>query len=94
MLKSEFDCGVEVIHEILHGLELFGGAYEDQEDIIYESLPESDSPGEGFPDGFFMMVHEEVGICWGSLGSHGCADKLEKMPAHERKIVVPRDGFN
>ena len=25
-----------------------------------------------------MTAHEEVGVWWGSLGSHGCADKLEK----------------
>ena len=41
---------------------LFGAAYEDQEDIIYESLPERDCPEKGFPDGFFVMAHEEVGI--------------------------------
>ena len=40
MFKSEFDRGAEVIHVVLHGLELFGCAYEDQEDVIYESLPE------------------------------------------------------
>ena len=62
MFKSDFDCGVEVIHEIVYGLELFGGAYEDQEDVIYRSFPERDCPDEGFPDGFFMMVHEVVGI--------------------------------
>ena len=42
MFKSELDRGVEVIHEILHGLELFGGAYEHQEYVIHESLPERD----------------------------------------------------
>ena len=83
VFKSEFDRGVEIIHEVLHGLELFGCAYEDQEDVIYESLPERDCPDEGFPDGFFVTAHEEVSIWWGSLGSHGCADKLEKMPVHE-----------
>ena len=82
MFKNEFDLEVEVIHEILHGLELFGGAYEDQEDVIYESLPERDCPDEGFLDNFFMMAHEEVSIWWGSLGYHGCAGKLEKMPVH------------
>ena len=40
MLKSGLDCGVEVIHKTLHGLELFGCAYEDQKDVICESLPE------------------------------------------------------
>ena len=30
-----------------------------------------------------MTAHEEVGIWWGSLVSHGRADKLEKMPVHE-----------
>ena len=44
MFKSELDRGVEVAHEILHGLELFGGLKEDQEDVIYESLPEGDCP--------------------------------------------------
>ena len=93
VFKSEFDRGVEAIHEILHGLELFGGAYVDQEYVIYESLPERDYPDKGFPDGFFVTAHEEVGIWWGSLGSHGCADNLEKMPVHERKNVVLQDGF-
>ena len=79
VFKSEFDCRVEGIHDILHGLELFVCAYEDHEDVIYESLPES----EGFPDGFFVTTHEEVGIWWGKLGSHGRADKLEKIPVHE-----------
>ena len=78
MFKSEFDRGVEVIHEILHELELFGGAYEDQEDVIYESLPERDCPDEGILSGFFVTGHEEIGIWWGSLGSHGCANKLEQ----------------
>ena len=83
MFKSEFDRGVEAIHEILHGLELFGGAYEDQEVVIYDSLPERDCPDEGFPNGFFMMVHEKVSIWWGSLDFYGSANKLEKMPVYE-----------
>ena len=83
MFKSEFDCGVEVIHEIFHGLELFGGAYEDQGDVTYESLPERDCPDESFLNGLSVMAHEEVGIWWGSLGSHGYASKLEKMPVIE-----------
>ena len=83
MFKSEFDRGLEVIHEILHGMELFGGAYEDQEDVIYESLPERHCPNEGFPNIFFVIAHEEVGIWCGRFRSHGCADKLEKMPVHE-----------
>ena len=29
---------------------------------IYESLPDRNCPDEGFPDGFFMTAHEEVGI--------------------------------
>ena len=49
MFRNEFDRGVEVVHEIPHGQELFGGAYEDQEDVIYESLPERDCPEKGFP---------------------------------------------
>ena len=61
VFKKEFDHGV-IIHEIFCGLELFGGDYEDQEDVIYESLPERDCPDEGFPNGFFMIVHEEVSI--------------------------------
>ena len=81
MFRSEFDREVELVHEVLHGLELFGGAKEDQEDVIYESLPERDCPDEGFLDGFFVTAHEEVGIWWGI--SHGCADKLEKMLVHE-----------
>ena len=83
VFKSKFDRGTEVIHEIFHGLEQFGGAYEDQEDVIYESLPESDCPDEDFPDGFFVTAPEGVGTWWGRLGSHGCADKLEKMSVHE-----------
>ena len=62
MFKSEFDCGVEILHKMLHGLELFDDPYEDHEDVIYESLPERDCPDEGFPDGFFVTSHEEVGI--------------------------------
>ena len=62
MFKSEFDCGVEILHKMLHGLELFDDAYEDHEYVIYESLPERDCPDEGFPDGFFVTSHEEVGI--------------------------------
>ena len=62
VFKSEFDRGLEVIHKILHRLELFGGADEDQEDVINESLPKRDCPDEGFPDGFFMTAHEEVSI--------------------------------
>ena len=62
MFKSESDCGVEILHEMLHGLELFDDAYEDHEDVIYESLPERDCPDEGFPDGFFVTSHEVVGI--------------------------------
>ena len=42
MFESGFDRGVEVVHEVLHVLELFRGAKEDQEDIIYESLLERD----------------------------------------------------
>ena len=83
MFKSEFDRGVEAIHEILHGLELFGCACEGHKDVIYESLPERDCPDEGFPDGFFVTAHEQVGVWWCSLGSHGRANKLEKMPVHE-----------
>ena len=44
MFNCEFDRGVEVVHEILHGQEMFGGAWEDQVDVIYESLPERDCP--------------------------------------------------
>lgn len=40
VFKGEFNCWVEVVHEILDGLELFGSAQEDQEDVVYESLPE------------------------------------------------------
>ena len=82
VFKSEFECGVEIIHEMLHGLELFGGASEDHEDVIYEPLPERECPDEGFLDVFFVTSHEEGGIWWASLGSHGCADTLEKMSVH------------
>ena len=83
VFESEFDRGVEVIHENLHGLELFGGAQEDQEDVIYKYLPEVDCSDKGFLDDFFVTTHEEAGIWWSSLGSHGCANKLEKTPVHE-----------
>ena len=83
LFKSESNCRVEIIHELLNGLDLLGGTYEDQDDVIYECVPERDSPDVGFPDGFFMTSHEEVGIWWVSLGSHGCPDKLEKIPVHE-----------
>ena len=33
---------MEVVHEILYGLELFCSAQEDQENVIYESLLEGD----------------------------------------------------
>ena len=74
---------MEVVHEILHGLELFSGTYKDQEDVIYKSLPERDYPNKNFLDGFFVTTHDEVGIWWISLASHGCANKLEKVPVHE-----------
>ena len=83
MFKSELDRRLEVVHEILHGLELLGGASEDHEDFIYEYLPERDCPDEGFPGGFFVTVHEEVGIWWRSLGSHCCPNKLDKIPVNE-----------
>ena len=83
MFRSEFDRGVEVVHKIFHGLDLFGGAYKDQEDVIYESLPEGDLTDKSFPDGFFVTPHEEVGIWWGILSSQGYATKLDKMPVHE-----------
>ena len=59
VFESEFDRGVEVFHENLHGLELFGGAQEDQEDVIYESLTEGDCPDKGFLDGFFMTTRRK-----------------------------------
>ena len=74
---------VEVVHEIFHRLDLFGGALEDQEDVIYESLPEGDFLNKSFPDGFFVTTDEEVGIWWSTLSSQGYANKLEKMPVHE-----------
>ena len=81
--KSKFDCGMEVIHEVFHGLGLFGGAQIDQEDIIYESLPEGDGPDEGFLDSFLVATSEKVGICWGGFSTHGCTNELEKMPVCE-----------
>ena len=81
--KSEFDHVVEVIRKILNGMELLEGAYGDQKDVIYESLPERGCSDEGFPDGFFVTAHEAVGIWWGSLGFHDCAGNLGKMPVHE-----------
>ena len=76
MFKSEFDC---------HGLKfrVVWWCLGDQEDVIYESLPEGDCPDKCFLNGFFMTAHEEVGIWWCSLCSHGYADKLEKMPVNE-----------
>ena len=93
MFKGEFDCEVEVVHEILHELELFGSVYKDQENIACESLPEWDCPDEDFPDGFFVVSLEEDGIWWGGFGSHGCDDKLQKMPTYEWTAVVLQDGF-
>ena len=46
-------------------------------------FPERDCPDKGFSDDFIVMAQEEVNIRWESLGYHGCAGKLEKMPAHE-----------
>ena len=83
VFKDEFDCGEEVVHEILHGLELFNSAQEDQGDVVYESLPEEDCPDKGIMDGFFVVTHEEVGTWWSSFGSTGSVNKLEKMPTHE-----------
>ena len=83
MFKSESDREVDVGHETLHGLELLGGALEDHEDVIYKSLPEGNCPDKGFPNGFYVTVHKGVGVWWGSLDFHGCANKLEKMPVHE-----------
>ena len=70
MFKSYFNCRVKVVHEIVHGLELFGSPKEDKKMSIHESFPEGDCPVKGFPDGFSVMTHEEVGIWWGGLGSH------------------------
>ena len=50
---------------------------------IHESFPEGDCLVKGFPDGFFVMTHQEVGIWWGGLGSHCCASNLGKMPVQE-----------
>ena len=83
VFKNEFDCGMEVVNELFHVLELFGGAWEDQEDVIYESLPKRDCPDEGFLDGFFVATDEKVGIWWGRFESHRCANILEKTSAHE-----------
>ena len=54
-----------------------------RKNVVYESLPEVDCPDKGFPYGFLVKVHEEVGVWRDSLGSHGFADKLEKIPVHE-----------
>ena len=51
--------------------------------IIYKPFPEGDCPDEGFPDGFFVVAHEKVGIWWGSFGSHGCTHQLEEVLIHE-----------
>ena len=83
MFKSKFDCRMEVIHEIFHGLELFSISQKDQEDIIYEYLSEIYGPDAGLPDGFFVVTNEKVGLWWGSLGSHGSTNKLEKIDVHE-----------
>ena len=34
VFKSKFDCRMEVIHEVFQGLEPFGSAQKDQEDIV------------------------------------------------------------
>ena len=62
------------VNLILHGLELLGGAKEDQEDVVCESLPEKVSPEKDFQDGFFVTTHEAVGIWCCRLASHGCAN--------------------
>ena len=76
VFKSEFYRRVEVVNGILHRLELLDG-------IIYESLPERNFPDKGFLDGFFVTTHEEIGMWRGGFGSHGFANKLEKIPVHE-----------
>ena len=62
MFKSEFDCEMEVINEVFHGLEMFGGAQKDQEGMVYESLPEGDGPDEGFLEGFLVATYEKVSV--------------------------------
>ena len=57
VLKGELHGGVEVVHG-----ELVDSAEEDQEGVVYESLPEDDCPDKGFLDGFFVAVQEKVGI--------------------------------
>ena len=42
---------------------------------------------------FFVTTNEEVEVWWGSLGSYGCANKLEKIPVHEWEIFVLQDVF-
>ena len=83
VFKSKFDCGMEVIHEVFHGLGLFGGAQIDQEDIVYEFLPEGDGPDKGFLDSFLVATNEKVSVCWGGFSTHGCTNELEKMPVRE-----------
>ena len=85
VFKSKFDCGMEVVHEVFHGLELFGSAQNNQGEIAYESVPEGDGPDEDFLDGVFVMTHEEGGIQWGSFGSNGCTNELEKKACPSMK---------
>ena len=65
--------------EVVHGY----SAQEDQEDVVYESILEGDCPDKGFQGSFYVATYEEIAIWWGNLGSHGCANKLEKMPTHK-----------
>ena len=51
---------MDVAHEVFHGLELFGSASKDQENIVYESHPEGDGPDEGLPDGVFVVIRKRV----------------------------------
>ena len=58
VFKCEFDCGGQVFHEIIHGLDLLRNDREDHEGVIHESPQEEDFPDKCLLDGFFVVAHE------------------------------------
>ena len=62
VLKSEFDCGLGVVNEVIRNWKWLFSAYEGLEDLIYNFLPKEYSPDNCFFGYFFIEAHEEVGI--------------------------------
>ena len=78
VLKSEFDCGLGVVNEVIRNWKWLFSVYEGLEDLIYNFLPEEYSPDNCLFGYFFIEAYEEVGIQWGSFGPHSCAKSRRK----------------